>query len=398
MLSETGGAIFVTSDNTSIIELVEKMLVNESMQLITSINPQQAAVDFDRSSADVVLLAFDDLDKAEETLQLLTRDSQRFQKQQHRTLTLCNKNDVQRAYDLCRKRDIDNYIVFWPLSFDPPRLGMTVHQAFNELADCRDAQQQALEMLNQTEKLAALSGALNSQLSESHNHVEKVERTVEQTEQDVYAAIAETYQQLQNKLKANGLPEDWSLVPPDATQIKTEFSMVTSALQDIREVSQQFAQTNTRHQIWADKLSQADESTRSILVVDDDEFQRSVMRSILKKENYRLEFACSGEEALQKLVKSPPDLILMDIVMPGVNGIETTRQIKHDVRFMHIPIVMITSHHNRETVVECLKAGAVDFVVKPYNRETLIAKVSASCEIGYQISHQLAASSASVKG
>lgn len=112
-----------------------------------------------------------------------------------------------------------------------------------------------------------------------------------------------------------------------------------------------------------------------VLVVDDDEFERKLSREILKGAPYDLLFANNGGEALDLMRERRPDLILMDMVMPGINGLETLRRLKASQTLADIPVMMITGQSEKDVVVECLKAGAVDFVVKPLDREVLLKKV-----------------------
>jgi CheY-like chemotaxis protein len=114
----------------------------------------------------------------------------------------------------------------------------------------------------------------------------------------------------------------------------------------------------------------------TIMVVDDDGFQHKIVRHILKGKGYQLVFARSGIEALNLLHKGRPDLILMDIAIPHMDGLEVTRRVKGVLRFSTIPIIMITGNSEEDIVTQCLKAGAIDFMVKPIGGEALIAKIA----------------------
>jgi len=118
----------------------------------------------------------------------------------------------------------------------------------------------------------------------------------------------------------------------------------------------------------------------TILVVDDDEWSRDLLLTILTQENYEPILAAGGIEALNLLhllhqSKRDPILILMDMMMPDMSGIETTRRIKAIERFSAIPIIMVTGNSNKNVVINCLRAGAADFLVKPFNRDTLLDKI-----------------------
>ncbi|HME13772.1 MAG TPA: response regulator transcription factor [Candidatus Acidoferrum sp.] len=113
----------------------------------------------------------------------------------------------------------------------------------------------------------------------------------------------------------------------------------------------------------------------NILVVDDEPQIRRVLRSTLAAHGYVLTDAKTGEEAVDIVRKSKPDLILLDLNMPGMNGIETCREIR---AFSSAPIIMLTVRNTERDKVQALDAGADDYVVKPFSIEELLARVRAS--------------------
>ena len=113
-----------------------------------------------------------------------------------------------------------------------------------------------------------------------------------------------------------------------------------------------------------------------VLVVDDDSFQSKLLERLLGNAGYRTMAAHSGAEALALIARQNPDLILMDVALPDLNGIEITRRLKASPRTAAIPIVMITGHSERQVLEASLKAGAVDFLVKPFDREVLLQKIT----------------------
>ncbi len=100
------------------------------------------------------------------------------------------------------------------------------------------------------------------------------------------------------------------------------------------------------------------------------------MARILEPENYRLVLAGSGAQALSLMRKTLPDLVLMDVQMPDMDGIETTRRLKALPSFANVAVIMLTGRSEGSVVVDSLSAGAADFVVKPVDRDKLIAKVA----------------------
>ena len=118
-----------------------------------------------------------------------------------------------------------------------------------------------------------------------------------------------------------------------------------------------------------------------ILVVDDNEDNRFTLSRRLKKNGYRqLETAVNGVEALEKIRSEPFDLVLLDIMMPEMDGYEVLETVKKDESLRHIPIIMISAADELESVVKCIELGAEDFLPKPFNATLLRARVSASLE------------------
>lgn len=112
-----------------------------------------------------------------------------------------------------------------------------------------------------------------------------------------------------------------------------------------------------------------------VLMVDDEEFQQILAEELLREAPYELIFASNGAQALGVLRNRRPALILMDMMMPEMIGLETLRRLKASDLLTDIPVMMVTGQSDKALVVECLKAGAVDFVVKPLEGEVLLKKV-----------------------
>jgi len=102
-----------------------------------------------------------------------------------------------------------------------------------------------------------------------------------------------------------------------------------------------------------------------ILVVEDFADSRELLSLLLKRSGYEVFEACDGEEALKKAADIHPDLIVMDISMPRMDGLETTTHLKSNAQTKNIPVVIMTAHTQRSLISDALEAGAVDVLIKP---------------------------------
>ena len=116
---------------------------------------------------------------------------------------------------------------------------------------------------------------------------------------------------------------------------------------------------------------------QNVLIVDDSKTELFVLSDILGKRGYQVRTAENGEEALRRLEEAKPDLILMDVVMPGLNGYQLTRTITRDPRFADVPVILCTSKNQETDKVWGLRQGARDYLVKPVNGDELLAKIKA---------------------
>jgi twitching motility two-component system response regulator PilH len=116
---------------------------------------------------------------------------------------------------------------------------------------------------------------------------------------------------------------------------------------------------------------------KKILIVDDSPTERHVLNDMLTKAGYEVFVCDNGDDAIAKAKQIMPDLILMDVVMPGLNGFQATRAISRDVDTKDIPIVLCTSKSKETDKIWGMRQGARDYVVKPVDRDELLAKIAA---------------------
>lgn len=338
--------ILVVTDGVAQAQMVGDLLRTEYGELAFSSDPERAAEDFEQYWPALLILAFDTLDQAERYYQKLYGQGVLVHTLPHRTLVLCGKADLARAYALCKKEVFDDYLLFWPAPADPPGLLMAVRRALRQLRD----QPTAAELAAQARRLASLEAALEQGLAQSGECVKAVGHALRQATQEIA------------RLRSSDVEPSLQALAASVQAL----SQWAGALRD--RLAPQLAATRAL-QLLSKRVRPV------LLVVDDDDFQLKLLARLLADEHLDLVFAASGTEAIAILRKCQPDLVLMDINLPDIDGVEVTRRLKIAEQFASVPVIMITGQSGKQVVIDSLKVGAADFVVKPFDKPTLLAKV-----------------------
>jgi signal transduction histidine kinase len=127
-------------------------------------------------------------------------------------------------------------------------------------------------------------------------------------------------------------------------------------------------------------MPRAEAASGLLLIVDDDAGNRDVLSRRLVPQGYRVEAACSGAEALELMRANAFDVVLLDIMMPDMDGYEVLGRIKSDEALRHVPVIMISAIGEVQSVVRCIEAGADDYLAKPFDPTLLRARIGASLE------------------
>ncbi|MDR3152793.1 MAG: two-component system response regulator [Deltaproteobacteria bacterium] len=131
------------------------------------------------------------------------------------------------------------------------------------------------------------------------------------------------------------------------------------------------------------------EKTPKVMVVDDELLNTKLIAAMLKPQGYEVVLAGDGRECLAKVRENPPDLILLDIIMPGMNGFEVVQELKREEKFAQIPVVMVTALQDVNDRVKALEVGADDFLSKPVDRMELRARVRSLLKVKAYNDHMI---------
>ncbi|HEU4640304.1 MAG TPA: response regulator, partial [Candidatus Binatia bacterium] len=121
--------------------------------------------------------------------------------------------------------------------------------------------------------------------------------------------------------------------------------------------------------------------TNKILIVDDEPFNLDLLEQELQEQGYEIERASDGAEALEKLPAFVPDVVLLDYMMPRMNGLEVLKRLRADEKWRSLPVILLTAKAAQEDKITGLDAGADDYVIKPFDAFELLARVRSMLRI-----------------
>lgn len=377
--------ILVATRAVADAELVAQLLREEFDNVHLSTKPEQAVQDFEQTRPAVLILAFDRLEEAERYYLGLYRFSAAAPGIAHRTLILCNSGELWKVYELCRKSYFDDYVLFWPATNDAPRLRMVVHQLLRQIRETPGETVSAGQFAAQARQLVEGDTELERQAAAGNGHVELATGSLQQAQRGIAAALeqfADTMRRASDPDPAAGERMAQLVAALDALKaeaLDTHLASVDASVRGMRDWLGGLAQQAASRHAAAQALQGLAERFKPlILMVDDDDLQQKLLQRALADVPMRLVFASTGMQALAMLRQMRPDLVLMDIELPDISGVETTRRLRRIPYLANVPVVMITGHSERGIVVECLSAGANDFAVKPFQKATLVAKIHAA--------------------
>ncbi len=371
MISTSYPVLLATDSNTD-SALVSGLLDDAFSSISVCSDAARIAESFAQQTPCVLVLAFRDVERARRYYLGLGPARHGRRTFSHRTLLLCNKDDVGKAYARCRAGFFDDYVPFWPLAHDARRLPMSVLLALRGLASERAAAPRGFgaedagliaERKRPTDSSFGVDIAANEPFAAAEQAVEPATRDAiddygHETDvfgmDDVFDAFEPGDVQAEPLHRHDGAER----APPQSP-----------SLDHVRAPAIHDASPPTAGVV-------AGPQRPRVLIVDDDKFQCKLLGTLLESDRYELAFAHSAAEAFDALRVRRPNLILMDVVLPDLDGVEITRRLKVQLQYAAIPVVMITGHSDRQVLAESLLAGAVDFVVKPFDRKVLCSKVA----------------------
>ena len=360
------GTVLVAAERVADAAQVRRTLIDDFDTVEVSTGSDLVVADFERVLPDVVVLAFDTIEKAQAYCLGLLRFSKVAQSHSHRYVILCANADAGAAFALCKKEYFDDYVPFWPQPHDGHRLVMAVWNSARRLLASPVAVPSQSEIAAHAESALALGAAVDRRLDQGLRHV---------------AAIQDSWASVEREVGRG----------PAAESVKVALAASRASLAPISGWAEGFRTEVAPHladaQVFAGKVK----SRRPVvLVVEDDAFAAKIIGKALEQQNFDLEFAAAAPAVFEFLRRVQPIAILMDINLPGMDGLALTAWLKASPTLSHIPVLMLTGEATREAIERSQAAGAAGFVVKPFTREALIAQAEPAHRLSPSPSRQQA--------
>lgn len=381
-VAEGTSRILIASDKRGDAEALVGDLRQEFAHVRASTDPAKIGEDFEAHAPNVVVLAFDGLAKAQNYCSVLERGRSSLLLGDFRTVVLCDRVEFVAAVELCRQELFDDYVLYWPEPDDRFRLAMSIRIASREVAALRAFRRRPRDLLGHARHVEELDRILQTELGSFRRQSADMTQLLATVEAGIASAMGDFSDRLCDERSSDWFEvKDREALNREIDRLKTHEIGVAR-----RAVAAEMQAARARVRSLKDKLEPALAGSRAlvdelrklkplVLVVDDDEFSREFVSKALDPQRWDVLFAADGLATVNHLKRVRPDVILMDIRLPGIDGVSLTHELKSSPELAHIPVIMMTGDSRKETLVSSLAAGATSYIVKPFTRAVLTEKL-----------------------
>jgi len=371
--------ILLLSDSQYEIENIQNVLGADFGKVLTTTSEKEAIKFFKKNSIALLVLSYEHIDKAVGFYLSLYEGFFKKFDIHHKILLLCSNKDSEKSYKYCENGVIDDYITSRPL-FDSFRLRLSVQQNIKAYEQEKDAINNARLLEKITTDMHNLNVLSIGKLQELGIEQTSSAQCFDQYSQELSKATNELQQNIKSLFSTSKNRELNSLVEKELLNFQ-EKSIDNSAL----TLSEQLHSTQNKiEDLVKDFKRLTNNSVETIdspkvikvVVIDDDDMYREMVDGMLDSETVSVKTFDCGLAAIDYLHTEIADIILLDYMMPELDGLGVLRLLKSSAKLRDIPVVMLTGDSTKHIVVESIKAGAKDYIVKPANRKKLLDKIN----------------------
>jgi CheY-like chemotaxis protein len=373
-MTSSAARVLVATDSPADASNIVRQLEDWFLEVRSSSEPARAVADFDAFRPDVLVLAFSTIERAQSYELELYRMSVEVVARGHATVLLCDKDSVPTAFKLCTKGIFDDYVLFWPQAHDGYRLAMTTLNASRVSTTRQGALEDRAQMLSHAQS----AGAVESLVTEHLDSSERTSADLRRRLGGAHATVTNALDRLSGGLAAPSASPAALQVQLDAIRREAIEPALRATAAAAAPTIGAFTAFRSRLEPHFRRLQAAQDALRRrqcVLVVEDSELDRKIIERALGGQPYRLCFAEDGAAAVAIIRQRPPDLILMDVNLPDINGLDLVARLKTLPWATSIPVVMLTSESRTDVVQRSKAAGAAGFIVKPFTQAALTEKL-----------------------
>lgn len=368
---KTDKCVLLLTNNKSDADDILDLLKTLDIEVAVALDNETAVQAFEKHHPQLLLCARESVRDNEHLYLDLHRNCAQLYAIPHQTILLCKINEAKIAYELCRRGIFSDYVVDKP-RHDVFRLRLSVEQMLANFELTQQQRQMGREFSSAGNKAKSLVNSVEK-VRDKGQSIGKDSATKLQTLSD---NVMQEMTNILSQLKPNDIVGLSKALNPEKLQ-----NMITLAAQDVNNNIKSLnkaldAACGGHSTALDDLLASIKPVPATIVVIDDNKAFAKVIGDILSEEGYRVLLSNDARHGIGTVAQQDPDLILMDINMPGMDGLQATRTIKSNSRLKDIPIIILSGKGNRELVSQVKKTGANGFITKPTKAPVILDKVA----------------------
>jgi CheY-like chemotaxis protein len=369
-MTRSNKVLLVTDIKVDADDIVH-LLKPTNIQVIVATDNASAVQAFEKHCPKLLLCARKSTRDNEHLYLDLYRNCKQIHTISHHAILLCSINDTNRAHELCRRGIFSDYVVDKP-RHDVFRLRLSIEQFLLRFENTEQQRELAREFSCAGDKAKYLNDSVENVRVKGQSIAADSATKLQLLSDNVMQEMAMILSRL-NTYQIPGLLE--KLDPKKIQQ------MILLAGQEVNAIISQFnkaldATCSGHKEALGKLLGTIKQIPATIVVIDDNKAFTETIGDILSEYGYRVLLCNEARHGIGLVAQQHPDLILMDIYMPGMDGLAATSLLKTDSRLKNIPIIMLSGKSNREVVMQVKKIGANGFITKPINTQLVLDKVA----------------------
>lgn len=378
--------VLIVGDNQFDIEEAIRLSTSAGVHIEQAQDSEWAVEQFDKHPSRILLLCHSNVEQAHKFYTSFLMFSEKAMDSPHQTIVLCDGKESQQAYEYCIDKIIDDYVVYKPL-FDVHRVKFTIKLATERLRHIDYKKRMEERLAQMMSHIKELKHTMKEQMEKSHR-VQKERKKNDHALEDIIEQGLQRVRGKLDELSGNGTVNINDKVTFDEAYNKYQKDILDEVSQQneekeknelswISDLQKSFESSNESTATLVEEASEQSEDQEKVkvLIVEDELVNQKMMSMILSSEGYDVQVAADGITAVMLAERWLPDIILMDIRMPKMNGLKVTKRLKSSPLFERTVIIMLTAHSEEVVVRECLKSGASDFIVKPAKKKELLERL-----------------------